>query len=108
VSSSSKFIGCWCIVDEVKQYLLNIWLGMVHYIMTMQLTRGVSILEHVCRQMWTLEQLVLQDTLLLQLTLLPIFPVSLSIPRAVSVHSRKHCVAEVTTDTHCPRQSGAS
>jgi len=44
--------------DEVKQYLLNIWLGMDHHIMHMQLTRGVGILEHVCMQMWSLEQLL--------------------------------------------------
>jgi len=31
-----------------------------------------------------------------------------SSPHAVSVHSSRHCVAEVTTDTQCPRHSGAN
>jgi len=38
-------------IDEVKQYLLNIWLRMDHHITTMQLMRGVGILEHACGQM---------------------------------------------------------
>jgi len=45
-------------LSVVKQYLLNIWLGMVQHITTMQLTRGVGILEHVFGQMRTLEQLL--------------------------------------------------
>jgi len=45
-------------IDEVKQYLLIIWLGVDYHVTTMQISRGEGILEHVCRQMWTLEQLL--------------------------------------------------
>jgi len=41
-----------------SEQILNTWLGMDNHITTMQLTRGVDILEHVCGQMWTLEQLL--------------------------------------------------